>query len=412
MSSDANARRSMGIPSLRGIDGCSSGDGRCSARLQMRLILVAQDYPPARGGIQTYCWELARRWAQRSEEFSVIAPRQPGARDFDGLHGIRVRRVAGGDDAFFASAAVCLAGESPSVTLHSQWPSALAAQWLRDRQRGGSVFVAAHGRELLLRPWDRVDAAQRMYDSVRRRALRRADGVFAVSEYTGGLVEQMGVARAKIVVQGNGTDPDLFSPGETGLRAQYGLEDDLLFLTVARLVPRKGVDLTLQAFATMQLDDSCARLVIVGEGPERARLTALARELGIAERVTFVGGVEHSRLIDWYRTADVFVLPARSEPPDVEGFGIVYLEAGACGLPVIGPNVGGPTSAIVDGVTGYCVSPDDSVALAAVMSRLAREPALRARLGDAGRKHVLNHANWDRVADRIWSEMEAIAGSR
>lgn len=376
----------------------------------MRLVLVAQDFPPSRGGIQTYCWELARRWALLSDEFLVIAPKQPGAETFDASGQVTVRRVPGTGDTFFAAAARELARlPTDTVSFHSQWPSAGAAQLLRAAGRTGKVFVAAHGRELLLRPWQASRVAQGAYDAARAKALTNADGVFPVSRYTAGLVRSLGVQLPNVHVEPNGTDPERFSPGNAShLRQQYHLGDALVFLSVARLVRRKGVDRALRAFAEIAPRLPAARFVVVGEGPEHSLLRDLATDLGIAERVLFTGGVDLERLIDWYRAADVFVLPAQSEPPDVEGFGIVYLEASACGLPVIGPNEGGPIDAIIEGITGYLVSPSDIAGLAQAMAKLAGDPALRRRLGDAGRRHVVENANWDRVADRLWVTMQVL----
>jgi phosphatidylinositol alpha-1,6-mannosyltransferase len=170
----------------------------------------------------------------------------------------------------------------------------------------------------------------------------------------------------------------------------------------------KGVDLVLRAFAQLSPALPEARVVVVGDGPEYERLTTLARDLGIDQRVHFTGGVNDARLVEWYRAADVFVLPARSEPPTVEGFGTVYLEASACGLPVIGPDEGGPVDAIIEGQTGLRVPPRDLDALAAAMGRLGRDPRLRDALGRRGRQHVIEEANWDRVADRLWVTMQVL----
>src|SRR5690606_34934960 len=158
------------------------------------------------------------------------------------------------------------------------------------------------------------------------------------------------------------------------LREEFGLSHAVVYLSVARLVPHKGVDVVLRAFAEVSPALPEAHLVVVGDGPEYERLTALARDLGIERRVLFTGSVDDARLVEWYRAADVFVLPARSEPPTVEGFGTVYLEASACGLPVIGPDEGGPIDAIIQGRTGLRVPPRDLDALALAMGQLGRDP--------------------------------------
>ncbi len=376
----------------------------------MKLVLVAQDFPPNRGAIQNYCWELAKRWSARSTGFRVIAPNVPGCEDFDAKYDVDVRRVSASGDTFFAAAATQLARMAPdTVSFHSQWPSAGSAQLLRAAGRTGKVYVAAHGRELLLRPWQTSRVAQSAYDAARTKALVNADGVFPVSRYTAGLARRIGVELHNLHVEPNGTDPDRFSPGSGApLREEVGLSQATVYLSVARLLPHKGVDMVLRAFAEVSPALPEAQLVIVGDGPEYERLTALARDLGLERRVLFTGSVNDERLVEWYRAADVFVLPARSEPPTVEGFGTVYLEASACGLPVIGPDEGGPVDAIIEGRTGVRVPPRDLDALIAAMGRLGRDRQLRRALGREGRRHVVEEANWDRVADRLWMTMQVL----
>jgi phosphatidylinositol alpha-1,6-mannosyltransferase len=375
----------------------------------MRLVLVAQDFPPTRGGIQSYCFELARNWALACERFVVLAPEVSGARNFDGDAPFDVHRLRATQNSFFIAAALALGRLGRSwVSFHSHWYSAGPALALRRGRATGPVFVAAHGRELLHEPWLRVRPAQAVYDRARRFALSRATCVFAVSQFTSELVSRSSRGRALVEVHPNGTDPTRFRPGaRVELRRARGLElGASIFLCVARLVARKGIDTTLRAFQAVLAVNPEAQLLIVGEGPERVPCETLASTLGLGSRVRFLGALNQDELVCCYQLADVFVLPARSEGSDVEGFGIAYLEASACGLPCIGPNVGGPCDAIVHEQTGICVDPTSVAAVSDAMKRLAADPEARSRMGDRGRQRVLSELNWPGVAARIFRSIQ------
>ena len=370
----------------------------------MRLVLVTQDFPPQRGGIQTYALELAKRLAVRCEAFAVIAPAERGADEADRRLGFRVLR-RGPVDALIATAAPTLAKlilrDGFDHALHAQWTTVPASLALRGAGRLGHVAVAAHGRELLLEPWRASKIAQSGYDAVRRQTLTRADRVLAGSAFTAGLAENLGVARERISVTRYGTDPSRFYPRDaTTLRARLGLSGRPVLVTIARLVERKGIDSVLEALSSVRRAVPDVAYVVVGDGPERARLEALARAAGVDGAVQFVGPVPDEELPLWYSLGDVFVMPSRSEAPDVEGFGIVYLEAGACERPVVALSAGGVPDAVADGISGLLVTPGDGATLAAKLSELLLDPARAAELGRRGRERVLAELNWDSVTER------------
>jgi phosphatidylinositol alpha-1,6-mannosyltransferase len=166
----------------------------------------------------------------------------------------------------------------------------------------------------------------------------------------------------------------------------------------------------VRAVARLAADLPGLRYAIVGTGEEEPRLRALAAEAGVADRVAFAGKVPEEELPAWYAASDVFVLPNRREGEDIEGFGIVFLEAQATERPVVAGASGGAPEAIADGSTGFLVGGTDAEELAGVLRRLADSPELRARLGRAGRERVRSGFTWERaakvVADLV-REMEA-----
>lgn len=379
--------------------------------VSVRLVLVTQDFPPHRGGIQTYAFEIAQRLARRCEAFAVIAPAATGAEAVDASLGFRVFRRGTFDTLITACApplTQLVIGEGFDHALHAQWSTAPASLALRGLGRLSTVAVAAHGRELLLEPWRAVSFAQRGYDGVRRLALRRADRILAGSDFTAGLARELGVQPGRIAVTRYGTDPARFRPHDAGpLRERLGLGKRPVLLTIARLVERKGIDSVLEALSSIRQAVPDVAYVVVGEGPERARLEARAGALGVMDAVRFVGPVENDELPVWYSLGDVFVMPSRSESPDVEGFGIVYLEAGACERPVVALRSGGVPDAVADGVSGLLVEPGDIGALAAKLGELLRDPARAAELGRRGRERVLSELNWDRVTDRTLAALSS-----
>jgi phosphatidylinositol alpha-1,6-mannosyltransferase len=376
----------------------------------MRLVLVTQDFPPARGGIQTWALELAKRLATRCEAFAVIAPAAPGGVESDRRLDLRVIRT-GSPDTLIAAAApalVRLSAEGFRHTLHAQWSTAPAALALRSAGRLESVGIALHGRELLLKPWASVGIAQAGYDFVRRRTLARADRLVSNSEFTAGLARTLGGRAERIRITHCGTDPARFAPRDVrALRERLGLGERPLLVSVTRLVRRKGLDTVLKALGRVREAIPEVGYVVVGDGPDRGRLEALARELGLGALVHFAGDVPNEELPLWYSLGDVFVMPSRSEPPDVEGFGIVFLEAAAAERPVVAARSGGVPDAVVDGETGLLVEPDDPAGLARGLVALLSDPVRRAELGRRGRERVLLAFTWEQVADRTLLALEA-----
>jgi len=174
---------------------------------------------------------------------------------------------------------------------------------------------------------------------------------------------------------------------------------DPIVLAIARLVPKKGLDTLLDAFAKLA---EPARLVIVGEGPLAGELAAQTEALGLTDRVAFVGGLDHEQAMTWYGRAAVFCLPCRIAPDgDRDSMPVVIKEAMAAGLPVVSTTEVAVPEMVDDGVTGLLVEPDDAAALAGALDRLLADPALRERMGAAGRDLVARRFDLRRQARRL-----------
>ena len=275
----------------------------------------------------------------------------------------------------------------------------LASGWMiRPLRRllGLHVIVYVHGEEITT-----YDA----YDPLKRRCcrlLREVDGIIVVSCFAQRAVLDLvgpGAASKVLLIQ-NGVASTTFTPGpkRRDVLARYHLEDTFVFVSVCRLLEKKGIGNALRAFARIAGEDASERrdscFLVIGTGAYEAALVTLAEELGIADRVVFTGHVPDEELVDLYRLGDVFVMPNRKLPDgDTEGFGLVFLEANACGLPVIAGCDGGSTDAVQDHVNGLVVDGHSVPDIARAMSLLRHDAVLREQLSHRGLELARN-ASW------------------
>lgn len=265
-------------------------------------------------------------------------------------------------------------------------------------------LVYVNGGDLLHERRKIANPAKRL---VARDIMGRAVGIVSNSKATSAMtvdyLRELGVSGVPIAHIDLGTDPLHFRPDRDSgkLRARLGLVGVPLLLTVARLVPHKGQDIAIQALARLKREGHAreARYLVVGEGPDRARLRALAESSGVSDRVVFAGVLSDDDIAEAYATADLYVgLSRMNDGLQIEGFGISFVEAGASGTAVLAGDSGGVRSAVRDGETGIVVPPQDVEAVAAAMNLLLNGESIRNVMGAAGRAAVESHYNWDRVA--------------
>ncbi|MBC8074401.1 MAG: glycosyltransferase family 4 protein [Deltaproteobacteria bacterium] len=365
------------------------------------LILATLNFPPAIGGIESLASALARALVEQGVAVRVLAPEHPEAAELDRRQSYRVRRFLGGRLRHFGLTGALEAEltRAPDPVLFMQWTGATMALALRGLTRAPRrVAVVCHGKEVL----DHVHGrpAPPWHSWARRSVLRRADPVFAVSRFTAARAVALGVSPERVCVVNPGVDLQRFQPDPGELDApELAAHRGPRLLTITRLVPRKGVDTVIQALAGLPDD---VHYFIGGSGPDRARLVALAEHLGVAHRVHMLGRVPDDRIAALYRHVDWVMLVSREDVAagDVEGFGMVLLEAQACGTPVVGGDAGGIPDAMRDGETGMLVRPDDPSGLAARLGPLLREPGLRDRYAAAALAHARG-CGWDRFARAV-----------
>jgi phosphatidylinositol alpha-1,6-mannosyltransferase len=288
------------------------------------------------------------------------------------------------------------AGRHTVVHCARALPEGVAA-WFASLLGGPRYACWAHGEDVT------SALLSRELTLVMRLVYRGASAIFANSRNTRRLLEDLGVPAVKIQIVYPGVDVQRFTPQVDGrrIRSRVAPGADLLMLSVGRLQTRKGHDLAIAAVAALKAEFPRLVYAIVGEGAERSRLESLAHDLGVADRVRFVGEVPAGDLPEYFAACDLFVLPNRVHETDIEGFGIVFLEAAATGRPVIGGNSGGVPEAVGDDRTGVLVGGTDVHELAAAIRKLAVDPRLRERLGQAARERVLRSFTWDATAAGI-----------
>jgi phosphatidylinositol alpha-1,6-mannosyltransferase len=275
------------------------------------------------------------------------------------------------------------------------------------RETSKPYTVVAHGSGEILVP-ARLPFARRALRDV----LQKADLVFPVSSFTQEAVRRVTGGTARTHVLHPSVDIDRFSLEVSGapMRTRHALGGRFVVLFVSRLVKRKGGDILVRALAAFR---DCVA-VIVGDGPERKSLERLAHEMEVADRVIFTGAVGDDELPSYYAGADVFCMPCTSRYGglDTEGFGIVYLEAQASGLPCIAGRCGGSAEAVEDRVSGFVLDESDPRSVALAIRRLRKDDVLRARLGGAGRERAEYLFSPQAAAEEMTEAVEQVLAGR
>ena len=364
----------------------------------MTSLLVTNDFPPKVGGIQSYLYELWRRLPP--EETHVLTTPYPGAADWDAaqpfsIERVRQRVLLPAPGLVRRVAAIARERGADVIFLDPVLPLGLIGR----RLHAAPHVLIAHGAEVNVPgrlPGGRMLA---------RRVLRAASGLVAAGEYPARAAARAAGTELPTLVVPPGVDPERFRPLSADERAagrqRFGLAADRpLVLGLSRLVPRKGFDVLIDAVAGM---DPGVQLAIGGAGRDAGRLERRAAERGITGRCTFLGRVPDADLAGLYGCADVFAMVCRERwgGLEAEGYGIVFVEAAACGVPSVAGRSGGSHEAVVDGETGFVVDPHDAGGVRAAVDRLLGDDALRQRLGAAARKRAVEELTYDRQVGRL-----------
>ena len=383
-------------------------------------MISTLDIDPSAGGIQAYAYEVAKFMAQAGDAVIVLSAQETDLCRSDRPVPFLLYQLWPSFLPWWPLATtVAILNHIYLVVRHrvqavlvTHWRVNGLAAWMCWKLLSVPYCVTAHAREIR----DPKALGKRL--SLRLRCmmlvLRDARKVLAVSRYTRRRLIDAGIPACSVVVIPNGVDVQRFSVSRdrTALRASWQLSDAKVILTVGRLVKRKGHDVVIRAMPYILDQVPQAVYLVGGTGPEEECLRRLAEGVGVSDKVRFLGHVLYEDLPSLYQLADVFLMPCREIVEgnliDAEGFGIVLLEAAACGCSVIAGRSGGVEDAVVDGGTGLLVDPLDVNAVANLTIRLLTDIELSTQLGNCGRARAEQEFAWDKSAAATRKMLERV----
>lgn len=385
--------------------------------LRDRYLVITELFLPTKGGTAVWFDEVYRRLGGKG--IHIVTANVPDAAAHDAahpnvVHRLRLRRYRWlrpeslGMYAKFLAVSLALGLRYRFDAVHAGrvLPEGLVG-WLVARLTGRPLVIYSHGEELTT--WRQATKMRAMAWTY-----RHADHVIANSEFTRDELLKIGVAPAKISLIYPGVDVERFRPGLpcNDLKSSIGLvAGEKLIVSVGRLSRRKGFDQIIRSLPLLLQRGLAVRYAMIGIGEDRNYLQALAAELGVSDRVHFLGHVAADDLPRWYNAADVAAMPNREIDGDTEGFGMVFLEAAACARPTVAGLAGGTGSAVIDGVTGLRVDGATTQAVADALICLLGNPALAGTFGEKGYARALGEFSWQRVAEKT-RQLHAVLPAR
>lgn len=368
------------------------------------MLFLTIDFPPMGGGMARHSYDLVKAMRHIGKPPLVLTPRREGGREFDKKIDIKIIRLKGitieklfehylwSTTVFFGYAFYYCITQRVNAIFVNTWSIVGVAAFLVKRIWGVPYFVFAHGLDVYA-PQNNKKVATLM-----RLVLRNASLVIANSHFTKELVETM--VNTKAMVLHPVVDIERFARKGDSHKLFEGRK---VLLTVGRLVESKGHDAVIRSLKKVVEKFPGILYCIVGAGPGEESFKNLVSELALADNVIFSGKVDDEELSSYFHSCNVFIMTSKEikERGEVEGFGIVFLEAGACGKPVIGSKSGGIPDAVIDGVTGILVDPLDIEGIADAIIRLLSNENLAARLGENGRKRVETESNINGLGERL-----------
>ncbi len=368
-----------------------------------KILLISVDYPPHKDGVSAVSEALVKKLLADGHELCVIGPRGAGDKNYDARQPYKIFRSPGYASGYLRFFPLALITVLALISFRPRHVFAMniayggvLAYGLR-RLFGYSYYLWAYGYEF--QKVARRPLVRRLYQKI----YGSAERVFPITRFVASRLEQFGVARSKMQIIYPGVDTRFFRPPEGAQHAVNAKTGEKIILSVSRLVPRKGQDAVLRAMPDVLGREPMARYWIAGEGPWRAHLEALASKLGLQSHVRFLGKVQDERLRELYGLCDVFAMPSREceATGHVEGFGIVFLEANACGKPVIAGISGGMPEAVEDGKSGLLVNPEQTQEVAAALLRLLQDAVFAKNMGEYGRRRVLERFDWTKTLQEL-----------
>ncbi len=369
-----------------------------------RLLVLTELFLPTKGGTAVWAAEVYKRLG--GKEIHIVTADVPGAEAVDAAHPNSIHRLdlkrvpwlrpeslAMYARFFFKSLWLAITHRFDAIHAFRALPEGLVA-WAVARLTFRPVVIYAHGEELTT--WGHGGKYKAM-----RFALRHADRVIANSEHTRDTLSEMGIDAARITIIYPGVDVSVFRPGldTTGLRESLGIRpDEKLVFSVGRLSRRKGFDQMIRAVAQLRGEGLPVRYVIAGIGEDADYLDGLIREHNLHDVAYRIGAVSEADLPRWMNACDIFAMPNREIDGDNEGFGMVFIEAAACGKPSLAGEAGGTGSAVLHELTGIRVDGKSGEKVVYELRELLLNLNKTNALGQAGLDRVQSKFSWEQVA--------------
>lgn len=373
----------------------------------MTTLLLSEIFPPKHGGSGRWFWEIYSRLPR--ESFAIVAGTDSNQDAFDATHDLRLTRASlampqWGLRSFRALRDYVRIVRTVRRAMKRQGATHLHVgrclpegwvAWLLKRLCGVSYTCFVHGEDV------ETAASSRELSFMVRRILSGADRLIANSQNTARLLrEGWDVPSERITVLYPGCDTTRFVPAsrDSAVRQQLGWGNRPTVLTVGRLQKRKGHDVLIQSLPFVREAIPDVLYAIIGDGEERPRLEKITQELGLTDHVRFLGEVDDLTMIRCYQQCDLFALPNRQVGRDIEGFGMVLVEAQSCGRPVLAGASGGTRETMLPGETGEVVACESPETLAPVLTSLLLNPLRLEMMGRAARDHVTARFDWGSLA--------------
>lgn len=371
-----------------------------------RTLLVTNDFPPRKGGIQTYLEGFARELDPDSLVVYCSSPPDGGADEYDAAQPWTTIRYPGTVMLPIPSVRREMQRIIREQSIEAVWFGASTPLGLMAKAAkaagAGKVISTTHGHEV---GWARVPAGRLAL----RKIFHDADVVTYLTKATLGRLRPL-IGNTRIMRLPGGISPEDFAFSASWrhkLRARYGIGDEPTVVCISRLVERKGQDMLIRVWPRVLAASPRAKLVIVGKGPYQVGLRKMAQESPAAASIVFTGEVPFEELAAHYSLGDVFAMPCRTRAAgmDLEGLGIVYLEAYAAGLPVVAGDSGGAPEAVINGKTGVVCSGHHPAAVASALAYMLDNPSRAKEMGRSGLAWVDEEWRWSTLAAPLREEL-------
>ncbi len=381
----------------------------------MRVLFLSPDFPPKSGGVAVFVHNLCLQLSRLGHQVDVLTRRQDNGRGINAKQSYRVYRYS--EYRRLSS----LAPVTRTLLLYqkNRYDMVFLGHFTTTHALGVLILhklwnvpftILSHGNDVF-----RYSIHTKTDEIVAKLLFRNTAMILANSCFTADRIREIGY-RGELEVLNPGVDHVVFRPGidTTELCRKHELNGRWVMLTVARLTAKKNVDGVLRALRKVIAQVPNVSYIVAGDGDERKQLEHQCDELGLRRSVCFLGNIENSQLPALYCASDLYVMPSYEVKAsgDIETFGISYVEANACALPVIGGRSGGIRDAVIDGETGLLVDPQNVDEIASAIVRLLTDKELTKQLGENGRRRVEQELSWEKVGDRFERYLKQVQKKR